>query len=79
MAEKRGDERHQYDNKALDDKIKSGRIGQYCAFIIAMSSLVTVTIISLTSQSTVAAIVPAIIACTGLAAVFIGKKSGQKN
>jgi uncharacterized membrane protein len=33
VMEKETDRRWEYNNKALDDKIKSGRIGQYCAFI----------------------------------------------
>jgi len=73
MAEKQAEHRQTNEDKLVKHSIqKSGR-GQLFAFIIALCSLGVVFYSILKGQPLVA-IVPAIIALSGLVAVFAGKK-----
>jgi len=70
-VENEASHRHAIDHKIVDDIIRSGRLGQYFAFAVVILSLLSVVAIAAFKLPTVAVIVPAIIASTGMAAIFL--------
>ncbi len=77
-AEKEAAHRHALENKMVDDNSKSARLGQYLAFAIAIMAMTTVILIGVFKGPTVSAIVPAVVACTMLAAVFLPNRGKAK-
>ena len=70
MAEKEADCRRRIDERLVDSIIKTRSIGQWTAFVVAMSALVIAGICAVVGQQ-IASVGLAITACVGLAAVFI--------
>ena len=76
LAEKEAEHRRKNEDKLVEESIRLGRKGQNFAFIIALVSLSIFGVSILFKQPSIS-IVPAIIAFTSLAAVFIGRRSNN--
>jgi len=75
MAEDEAEHRRKNEEKIVQHSIKKSGLGQIFAFIIAIVSMGLV-FFSILKGEPLAAIVPAIVALSSLAAVFVGKKQG---
>jgi len=74
MADREALARQNNDAKALDESIKITRSGQYFAFAIVFFALAIILVSIIIDRPMVSSIVPAIVACTGIAAIFIDRK-----
>jgi len=73
LTEQESEHRRKNEDKIVQHSIKISKLGVFFAFIIALASLGLI-FFSILKGEPLAAIVPAVIALTSLAAVFIGKK-----
>ncbi|MDR2580086.1 MAG: DUF2335 domain-containing protein [Fibromonadaceae bacterium] len=73
LAEKEAEHRRKNENKLLEESVSLSRKGQIFAFIIALVSLAIFGFSILFKQPLIS-IVPAVIAFTSLAAVFMGQR-----
>lgn len=74
MADREALTRQNNDTTALTEGVKIARRGQYCACAIAFFALAIVLISVLMNRPMVSAIMPALVACVSLAAVFIDRR-----
>jgi len=77
LAEKEAEHRRKNEDKLLEESINLSRKGQKFAFVIALVSL-AIFGISIFFKQPLISIVPAVIAFTSLAAVFMGRKNNVK-